>query len=173
MQTSLRFAKERIEQLQSLEEQSFYDHPKPVLNSLPTQNSNDTKESIFSAQVSPPTSPGKSASLDRTASHSLHNAAFADSEDSSIMPLKRRSIGVIQYEGSFDYILLTKSVLTLSGLLERAINELDGKYMTLYQRKLLLEKFWNESKNLGVWIRDTVLSIQEKSGVTENSQVFM
>ena len=172
MQSPLQLAKLRIEQLHSQEEkQSIYDHPRPVANQLPDRYNNGLSVSSESNSVNQV----KSASLDRTMNQSTKNSFLSASlsdEENSILPLKRRSIGVFQCESSFDYILLTKSVLTLSGLLERAVNELEGKYVALYQRKLILENFWNESKNMTVWIRDTIHLLQENNGITDEPQVI-
>ena len=166
MQLSLLSAKSRIEHLHDQQQQqsSSHAHPRPV----PDHLTEESGEHQSLNQV-------KSASLDRTMTqstqNSFHSASGSDSE-SSFLPLKRRSIGVFQCETSFDYILLTKSVLTLSGLLERVVSELDKKYMPLYQRKLILEKFWNQSKSLGVWIRDTIHSLQENTGIADEPQVM-
>ena len=168
MQSSLQLAKSRIEQLQALQHQSPYAHPNPVQNPLPEDVPGKGAQQDGG-------SPKKSSSLDRamiqSTQNSFHSASSSDDE-SAILPLKRRSIGVFQCDSSFDYILLTKSVLTLSGLLERAVSELDKQYMTLYERKLILEKFWNESKSLGVWIRDTIHSLQENNGIANEPQVI-
>ncbi len=166
MQSPLQLAKLRIEQLHHQEEkQTIYDHPRPIANQLPDQFNNDSDTS----------NQPKSASLDRTMIQSTKNSflsASSSDDEGSILPLKRRSIGVFQCESSFDYILLTKSVLTLSGLLERAVSELEGKYMALSQRILILEKFWNESKSMSIWIRDTIHSLQENNGITHEPQVI-
>ena len=168
MQLSLESAKSKIEDLNNRQQQSPYAHPRPVANYL-------LEEGQRSNMHRSPPSPGKSASLDRTMTQSTQNSflsASVSDDESSILPLKRRSIGVFQCESTFDYILLTKSILTLSGLLERAVNELEKKHTALHERKLILEKFWNESKSLGVWIRDTIHSIQENSGIANEPQVI-
>ena len=176
MQSSLAEAKVRIERFQYPHEVApIYDHPRSFMSTLPivTNGSNVDKPMNGIGDTNDVKSIERSEQL-----HSKqlvkedpvkHSVGIEEAQ--SIIPQRHTSIGMMEYENTIDYIKLTKSLLTLSGVMDRVVTGLEALYLPLHERKCILENFWTESKSLGTWIEDTKLAIKEKISISEDSEV--
>ena len=188
MRSSLAEAKVRIERFQYPHEvEPIYDHPRSCMSTLPivTNGSNvdkpmngigdtndvksiESSEQLHSKQSAKEDS--TSLSVQRSSTDPVKHSVGIE-EAQSIIPQRHTSIGMMEYENTIDYIKLTKSLLTLSGVMDRVVTGLEALYLPLYERKCILENFWTESKSLGTWIEDTKLAIKEKRNISEDSEV--
>ena len=187
MQSSLAEAKVRIERFQYPHEvEPIYDHPRSCMSTLPIVtngsnvdkpmngigDTNDVKSIERSEQLHSKQSVKEdSTSLSVQRSTDPVKQSVGIEEAQSIIPQRHTSIGMMEYENTIDYIKLTKSLLTLSGVMDRVVTGLEALYLPLYERKCILENFWTESKSLGTWIEDTKLAIKEKTSISEDSEV--